>query len=131
MKLIILHQHNGPHCVAKMPDYSHGCQHMPGNSPELSTCFFSHHSWSFIVLYCKQIADCNVLLLNVQSSSGGVHLGIACCQYGSFPQPYSSLEPCWSKVQCFNFAGNYQDCVYSTWLSTIIKLQFGSLKAQL
>lgn len=92
------------------------CQTILQSSP---LAFFPHHSWSIIVPYCKQIADCNVFLLNVQLSSG-VHLGIACCQYSSFPQPYSSLEPLRSKVQCFSVAGNYQDCVYSTWLSTIV-----------
>lgn len=63
------------------------------------------------VLYCKQIANCNV---NVLLNSGGVHLGITCCQYGSLPQPHSSLEPSQSEVHCLNSAGNYQDCVCNT-----------------
>ena len=91
------HYSNGimaPRCVTGMAEYPPGFQHMPGSPQEISTYVFYHYTQSSFVLYCEQIAACNVILLDVQLSSRRVRLGIVSYQYGSLPRLCDGSEPC-------------------------------------
>ena len=91
------------------------------------TCLLYHHSWAFALFYCKQIADCNVFLLDVsfkfwKSPPGYCMLSIWLIS--------SALQCFWATMECFLEAFKVTATV-CTQLHKAVKLQFKSMKAQL